>query len=121
MNMFRIFLFVLLCAIVLYTIPVVLNHGINLFPIFFGDITEMGWPGQFNFDFLAMLTLSAFWTAWRNKFSMKGLGLAILAFFFGAPFLCIYLLYLSFQTGGNPKAILLGDRLYSTQSDNLSG
>lgn len=113
MTAFRILLIAIFIAIAVYTTPVVLNHGINLFPHFFGDIAEMGWPGQFNFDFLGFLVLSAFWTAWRNRFSFASLGLAVLAFFFGAPFLTAYLLYLSFQCDGNIEAMLLGERKLS--------
>ncbi len=108
MNGLRILLAVILVAVTLYTIPVVLAHGINLFPYFFGDIREMGWAGQFNVDFLGFLTMSAVWTAWRNQFSASGLALGTLAFFFGAPFLTIYLLYLSFSTNGNLPVMLLG-------------
>lgn len=110
MNLFRFLLLVIFIAISVYTVPVVMSKGFTLFEVFFGDIAKLGWPGQFNLDFLGMLILSAFWTAWRNKFSTGGLGLAILAFFFGAPFLTIYLLYLSFNTNGDPKRMLIGDR-----------
>lgn len=55
MTMFRIFLVILLANIVIYTVPVVANHGLNLLPIFFGDIVKMEWPGQFNLDFFGFL------------------------------------------------------------------
>ena len=108
MNSFRILLIVILAAVSIYTVPVVLNHGLSLFAVFFGDMAKMGWAGQFNLDFLGFLVLSATWTAWRNEFSPSGLGLAVLAFFFGAPFLTIYLLYLSFKTDGNAAVMLMG-------------
>ena len=110
MSGLRLLLITILATVSIYTIPVVLNHGINLFPYFFGDIAKMGWAGQFNVDFLGFLILSAVWTAWRNQFSGSGLGLAVLAFFFGAPFLTTYLLYLSFSTNGNVAAMLLGQQ-----------
>ena len=110
MTAFRALLIVILTAIGIYTVPVVANHGINLFPYFFGDIAKMGWPGQFNFDFLGFLVLSSFWTAWRNQFSSLGLGLGVLAFFFGAPFLTGYLLYLSYATAGDAQTMLVGQR-----------
>ncbi len=110
MNAFRILLLVILLTIGIYTVPVAIEHGINLFPYFFGDIAKMGWPGQFNLDFLGFLVLSAVWTAWRNQYSGAGLGLGVLAFFFGAPFLTSYLLYLSFATDGDVKMMLMGDR-----------
>ena len=110
MSAFRALLIVIFVIIGVYTVPVVANHGINLFPFFFGDIAKMAWPGQFNLDFLGFLVLSAFWTAWRNQYSGSGLGLSVLAFFFGAPFLTAYLLYLSFATGGDVQRMLMGDR-----------
>ena len=110
MTAFRVLLLAILLTIGIYTAPVVVNHGINLFPYFFGDIAKMGWAGQFNLDFLGFLVLSAFWTAWRNQYSSAGLGLGVLAFFFGAPFLTSYLLYLSFATDGDVKRMLVGDR-----------
>lgn len=109
MTAFRILLIVIFSVIAIYTIPVVLEHGPNLFAVFFGDIAKMGWPGQFNLDFLGFLALSAFWTAWRNGFSTNGLGLGVLAFFFGAPFLTGYLLFLSVRYNGNVEMMLMGE------------
>jgi hypothetical protein len=76
-------------------------------PVFFGDMAAMGWPGQFNLDFMGFLILSALWTAWRNGFSAIGLILAVVAAFGGMAFLSIYLLVLSLGTG-NIRDILLG-------------
>lgn len=109
MVAFRVFLGTLLAVITIYTLAVVAEHGLNLFAVFFGDIGALGWPGQFNLDFLGMLMLSALWTAWRNEFSPKGLVLGLLALLFGAPFLAIYLLVLSVQSQGNLKEMLLGE------------
>ena len=109
MTLFRLFLGAMLAVISIYTLAVVTEHGFNLFPVFFGDIGALGWPGQFNLDFLGMLMLSALWTAWRNEFTPKGLLLGLLALLFGAPFLTIYLLVLSVQTQGNLNEILVGE------------
>ena len=110
MTAFRILLVILLIAVVTYTIPVVIEEGLSsLLPTFFRDILAMTWPGQFNFDFLGFLILSATWTAWRNQFSASGLGLALVALFGGIPFLTTYLLYLSYQTNGDTLVMLLGE------------
>ena len=109
MTLFRLFLIVALGVITVYTAIVIANHGLTLFQVFFGDMATMGWAGQFNLDFMFMLALSALWTAWRNGFSASGLGLAVVAFFGGMPFLCIYLLYLLARTGGDLRRVLLGD------------
>ncbi len=110
MPIFRTLLVVLWLVLMGYTGVVVSNHGLGLLPIFFGDMAAMTWPGQFNLDFMFMLTLSALWVCWRHRFSSAGLTLGLLAFFGGASFLTLYLFILSFQTQGNMKAILLGAR-----------
>ena len=99
---------VILVVVGVYTAVVVRDHGPNLYPQFFGDIAGVGWPGQFNLDFLFMLSLSGLWTAWRNGFSGAGIALGFAAFNFGAPFLSGYLLVLLAQTKGDLRAVLLG-------------
>ncbi len=108
MTAFRTLLITLCAALFLYTSVVIMNHGWNLLPIFFGDMAKLGWPGQFNLDFMFMLTLSAVWVAWRHEFSKAGLSLALAAFFGGAAFLTVYLLVVSVQTKGDVTQILLG-------------
>lgn len=107
---FRLLLATLWLALAVYTGVVVARHGVNLLPIFFGDIGRMAWPGQFNLDFLCFLVLSALWTAWRSKYSLLGLVLGLLAFLGGAGFLLPYLLILSVQARGDIQAVFLGDR-----------
>lgn len=109
MTLFRIFLLVCLVGIAAYTSVTIANHGWNLLPVFFGDMAAMGWPGQFNLDFMGFLALSAIWVAWRHQFSASGLGLAVLAFFGGMLFLSIYLLVQIQRTGGDAKMLLLGE------------
>ena len=109
MLAFRTLLVVIFTTIAVYTMPVIANHGLGLFTVFFGDIAKMDWPGQFNLDFLGFLVLSAFWTAWRNNYSPGGIGLSVMAFFFGAPFLTMYLMYLSFGTKGDVPTMILGE------------
>lgn len=108
--MFRLFLIVCLVSITLYTSVTISQHGLDLLPVFFGDMAEMGWPGQFNFDFMCFLALSALWVAWRHRFEPAGLGLGLLAFFGGMLFLSIYLLVQSYRTRGNVALLLLGTR-----------
>ena len=89
MTGFRIILVLLFACILGYTAVVVTSHGTGLLEIFFGDIAAMGWPGQFNVDFMSYLMLSAFWVAWRHHFSAAGLGLAVLAVF-GSTVISVY-------------------------------
>ena len=111
MVMYRLFLAFIIATVIIYTFPVVLKFGIiDLLPSFFGEIGEMSWQGQFNLDFLMFLLMSGFWIAWRNDFTPKGITLRIGGFFLGAPYLAAYLLYLSFQFGGDAEKVLMGER-----------
>lgn len=113
MNAFRILLVVIFLAISGYTVVVINNHGIGLLPVFFGDMAEMGWPGQFNLDFMCFLALSALWVSWRHEFSAVGLLLGVCAFFGGALFLSIYLFIQSYRVNGNVNLLLMGRRAVS--------
>lgn len=108
MMLFRLFLAACLLVIIGYTAVTIANHGINLFPAFFGDIAAMGWPGQFNLDFMTFLLLAALWVAWRHHFSTAGIALGLLASLGGMLFLSIYLLIHSYRTKGDVRALLLG-------------
>jgi len=108
MILFRLFLVACFVAILGYTAVTVSNHGLDLIPVFFGDMAEMAWPGQFNFDFMTFLMLSGLWVAWRHEFSAGGLALGVVAFFGGMLFLSAYLLVQSLRTGGDIAALLLG-------------
>ena len=109
MNLLRLFLATCLIAIIGYTSVTIAHHGLNLMPVFFGDMTEMAWPGQFNLDFMTFLALSAIWVSWRHQFSVGGLALALIAFLGGMLFLSAYLLFHSFKTGGDINTLLLGE------------
>jgi len=108
MTLFRIFLVTIIAAVGVYTAIVIAHHGMGLYPIFFGDIAAMSWPGQFNLDFLCFLIMSGVWVAWRHAFSVGGLVLGFAAFNLGAPFLAAYLLIESVRNKGDSAAILLG-------------
>lgn len=108
MTAFRIFLSVVVTCLGVYTLVVVLNHGLNLLPVFFGDIQTMNWPGQFNLDFFTFLLLAGVWISWRHKFSAGGIFLGIIAIFGGMMFLAPYLLVASFQCRGDVRGLLLG-------------
>jgi len=109
MNALRIILGAIFISIVVYTLMVGSQHGWNLLPVFFNDILAMNWPGQFNFDFLGFLLLSALWVSWRHHFSAGGLVLGVIAFFGGIMFLSIYLFVMSFSVDGQIEKLLLGD------------
>jgi hypothetical protein len=116
MTAFRLLLAAMFVVLLGYTALVVRDHGMNLFAVFFGDMAKLGWPGQFNLDFMFMLMLSGLWVAWRHRFSAVGLGLGLLAFLGGASFLSVYLLVLSLR-GSDIRSILLGpSRVGSTSA-----
>ncbi|MFO1394111.1 MAG: hypothetical protein U1F09_10165 [Steroidobacteraceae bacterium] len=110
MTLFRFLLVLMLVTIVGYTSVVIANHGLGLIQVFFGDMAVMAWPGQFNLDFMFMLTLSGLWVAWKHRYGASGIALGLLALFGGSLFLSIYLLVESFRTGGDARAMLLGSR-----------
>ena len=108
MIIFRLFLATLFTIIIVYTVFVGLEHGWNLFPLFFSDIFAMTWAGQFNLDFFGFLLLSGLWVSWRHQFSPAGLVLGLIAVFGGIGFLAPYLIYASLQANDDPKVLFLG-------------
>jgi hypothetical protein len=108
MIAFRILLAIMITGLLGYTGVVGANHGWNLFPVLFGDMAAMTWPGQFNFDFMCLLIFSGLWVAWRHHFSPGGLVLGVLGVFGGTMMLAPYLLIMSFKAKGDMKEILLG-------------
>lgn len=110
MAALRLLLVIMFLVLAVYTGFVIAEHGLVLFPYFFGDVGRADWSGQFNLDFLMMLMLSALWVSWRHRFSGVGLALGVVAFFGGMGFLSVYLFVQSFLTKGNVVEILIGDR-----------
>lgn len=108
MAAFRMFVAILFVAIAGYTAVTVSNHGWGLIPVFFGDMADMAWPGQFNFDFMCFLLLSALWVSWRHHFSVAGLALGAVASVGGMLFLAAYLFIAASAAQGDVKELLLG-------------
>lgn len=108
MRAFRMLLVAFFVCIVAYTAIVGVNHGWNLLPIVLESVASMTWTGQFNFDFMTYLVLSALWIAWRHHFSPSGLALGVLGFVGGILFFAPYLLFSSLQANGDMKELLLG-------------
>lgn len=114
MTAFRALLTSMILVVLIYTGIVVATHGWGLFPIFFGDIRAMSWPGQFNLDFSCLLVLSGLWLAWRNQFSPAGLALGLFAMVGGTPLIATYLLWASIDAKGDAKVLLLGKKRAAT-------
>ena len=108
MTAFRALLILFFALLLTYTSVVVMEYGLNFVPFALRDARAMGWPGQFDVDFLMMLTLSGLWVAWRHQFTATGLLLGLLAFLGGASFQCVYLFVVSLQARGDMREVLLG-------------
>ena len=108
MTVFRAILIAFLILILAYTVATVVRDGPNLIPIFLGDILAVGWPGQFNLDFILHLWLGAIWVAWRHGFSTGGVALAIIGHPLGMIFFASYLLWASYQSKGDARRLVLG-------------
>ncbi|MFM2301457.1 MAG: hypothetical protein RLZZ84_1193 [Pseudomonadota bacterium] len=109
MTLFRIYLVLTAILIISYTAATVANHGLNLLPVFFGDMAQMSWPGQFNADFFSFLMLGGLWLAWRHHFTLVGIAFGLFIFAGGMPFLASYLLFHSVRARGDIKMLLLGE------------
>lgn len=72
--------------------------------------TSMTWMGQFALDFQCYLILSALWIAWRDKFFIKLILIAVVAMILGIIVFAPYLLFLLTKEKGNLKRVLIGDR-----------
>jgi hypothetical protein len=110
MAAFRVCLVMMWMVLASYTALVLVKHGPDLWSVFIGNMRAVDWAGQFNLDFLFMLTLSALWVAWRNSFSGSGLALAFMALIGGILFLTAYLLVLTIRANGNIKQVLVGPK-----------
>jgi len=107
-GLLRAFLVVFLVVLTVYTLIVVAEYGPNLFPVYFGDMADLNWRGQFNLDFMGFLILSLLWVTWRHHFSPLGLVLGFFAGIGGMVFLCIYLLVIGAQAKGDMQEVFLG-------------
>lgn len=108
MTYFRDFLIFLFLGMAVYTLFTIAGHGINFIPLYLSDIAAMTWRGQINLDFTGYLLLSGLWIAWRNGFSKAGCALGGAASILGMPVFSAYLLYLTYQSKGDMRQVLLG-------------
>ena len=92
MALFRVWLVFMLVVMSVYTAITIQQYGWNLFVPFFSEMLTYSWFGQFNVDFMFMLSVSALWVLWRHRFSSVGLALGVAAFLGGILFLTVYLL-----------------------------
>ncbi len=110
----------LFAILAIYTFFVVSSEGANFVPVFVRDILSVTWSGQFNLDFISYLTLTAFWVAWRHRFSAAGIVLALMALVGGILFFAPYLLYAINNARGDFPTLLLGGNQAHTNTSNAS-
>ena len=108
MTAFRTLLAAMFVVIVAYTSVTIGLRGWNLYPVFFGDVATIAWPGQFDLDFMCFLILSGLWMAWRHEFYPTGLALGLLGLVGGTPVLSAYLFVASRQADGDWVRLMLG-------------
>ena len=120
MTVLRLLMAAIFVAIAAVTVVVVRDHGINLFPVFFGDIRDLTWRGQFNVDFMCFFVLSALWLAWRHDFAPVGWILSVFGFFGGAFFLSAYVFVQSYRVQHGLPELLLGARRFQQIANNGS-
>lgn len=114
MNKNRILLKALLViqtlVLLVYTYFAFVNDGSNV-PLRAKEfVLSMTWMGQFALDFQCYLILSALWIAWRNKFTVKSILIALVAMLLGIIVFAPYVLYLLSKEKGDLKTLLIGAR-----------
>lgn len=114
MKLLKLFLVLELLGLGLYTFFVIQNQGWNLAHHFLSALTAVGWQGQFNLDFLILLTLAGIWVSWRQGHSGLGLCLGFLTAIGGTMVLFPYLLIQISRHKGDMQGILMGRRAERT-------
>ena len=97
-------------GLLIYTVIAIQNDGANFLAKAQEFATSMTWMGQFALDFQCYLILSALWIAWRDKFSVNSIVIAIVAMILGFILLAPYLLYLLSKEKGDLKRALIENR-----------
>ena len=110
MKLFQFLLILLSLIMSIYTFQVISQYGINIIPLFFGEIQALNWQGQFNFDFACFLLIAGLWIAWRKNFSAKGIFLGIITTILGILFFAPYILLETIRLKGNTVDLLLGEQ-----------
>lgn len=116
MKLLQAYFLLVFVAVAGYTAVTIGKDDRSLFAVFFDDIAKMDWPGQFNFDFMLLLSLSSIWTGWRNQFTPVGMVLALFALFGGSLFSSVYLLFLTTQVNDVVELLIGQERTAKLKS-----
>lgn len=108
MNTLKLLLVISTIAIYALTVIVSVKQGINWPAVAIGDLSELNWRSQFNFDFIVHLLLLATWVTWREGGSAKAYLFGFLSIVMGGMFSFPYIIYAIFKAKGEPKTLLMG-------------
>lgn len=108
MKVLRVLLLVSTVAIYAITVIASLAQGPNWPAVAAADLLALGWRSQFDIDFIIHLFLLATWVTWREGAGPKGYTFGFLSIVMGGMFSFPYILFASYKSGGEPKALLLG-------------
>jgi hypothetical protein len=97
-------------GLLIYTVIAIQNDGGDFLARALEFATSLTWMGQFALDFQCYLMLSTLWIAWRDKFSIKSILIAVVAMILGIIVFAPYLLFLLTKEKGNLKRVLIGNR-----------
>lgn len=97
--------------LIAYTLYVGISEGWIFINVAMNNVQALNWNGQFTLDFSCYLVLSAFWIAWRNKYTASAIFIALVAAILGIVVFAPYLLYLLFKEEGNIQKLLVGNRI----------
>ncbi|MCQ8896834.1 hypothetical protein NQT62_10370 [Limnobacter humi] len=110
MKAFKAFLVIELLILSGYTVLVIQNQGLNLIPHVIDNVLAVSWSGQFNLDFMILLTIAGLWVSWRHGHSPLGMALGLLVTTGGSMVLCPYLLIAAGKAKGNLSTLFMGQQ-----------
>lgn len=108
MNRLKILLALSTVGIYALTTTAILSQGWNWPAVAIGDLLDLNWRSQFDFDFIIHLLLLAVWVVWREGANARAYLFGFLSVIMGGMFSFPYLIYAMIQAKGKPEAFLLG-------------
>ncbi len=108
MKVLRVLLVLSTVSIYAITVIASLAQGLNWPAVAIADMFALGWRSQFDIDFIVHLFLLATWVTWREGADARAYIFGFLSIVMGGMFSFPYILYATYKTGGEPKALLLG-------------
>lgn len=110
MLIFRIFLLGVSLWVNVTAWIAIYYHGPNLFSVVGRDLSSNTWNAQFDADLLCYLAISGLWIAWRHNFKPWVIPFGAVGGFLGNAFMAPYILFLTYQTKGDMRKLIMGER-----------